>query len=122
MESGWKALGERDYEAVRRITDECVGRYAQRAVQYNEGCGANEIPPENDCALLNDVAQCWAIRSLSYSRTKEFGKLEGVCQELHKNYSSSFVYDPHGWQWTALELCDSLLEDIQKSNQNQLKK
>lgn len=62
-DDGWKAITGKDYAKAMTIAENCIFTYQDKARASNQDCGRkDEIPDTADCALLNEVAECWGIK------------------------------------------------------------
>ncbi|MCF7895240.1 MAG: hypothetical protein K9L69_03815 [Candidatus Omnitrophica bacterium] len=104
VNKGWSALGKRDFEKVREVTDDCIQKYQEKAKE--QASRLNSFPAkgeEDQYKTMNDVATCYFIKAESYMREDKKEKAVEVFQEVVQFYPYAQSFDPRGWYWSIKE-------------------
>ncbi|MCK5708131.1 MAG: tetratricopeptide repeat protein [Candidatus Aureabacteria bacterium] len=110
----WKALGRKDFKKAASYADDCIKRFAKKALKQQASLSNYAIGKKAfNYWALNDVGACMFIKSktlCSQGRTRE---AEKVLQEIIDKYSYAQCWDPRGWFWKVSKSAKDLMTCIE---------
>jgi hypothetical protein len=107
VERTWILVNSQKYDEALKISDQCIGLYAEKARELNSRCDVNNLDAYEGCQLLNDTAVCVFLKVFALSKKGKENEAKELCKELKDNYAKAYVMDKC-WPWKPAEACDSL--------------
>ena len=114
VKKGWNYLGERKFEEVYKITDECIAKYSSQADKLAKTL--SDFPPkgkEGMYKVMNDVATCLFIKGEALMREGKIEEAKKVFKEIIDKYPYSVAWDPRGWFWSIKEKAEITLKKLE---------
>jgi beta-glucuronidase len=114
VNKAWAKQGERDFEAVYKITQECIDKYGQQADKMAQSL--NDFPPkgkEGEYQVMNDVATCYFIRAEALMRQYKEEKAQAAFKKVIERYPYAQAWDPRGWFWSIKEKAQASLKKLE---------
>ncbi|MDD5617916.1 MAG: tetratricopeptide repeat protein, partial [Candidatus Omnitrophica bacterium] len=118
VNQAWKALSDKDYQALDKIVNDCVAKYGQQADA--EQASLSSFPAQDKIdiyANLNDVATCLFVRIEALVKQDKKEEAKQACRDLIKKYPFAQAWDPRGWYWKIAEATQSTLDKLEKGLQ-----
>ncbi|MCF7893814.1 MAG: tetratricopeptide repeat protein [Candidatus Omnitrophica bacterium] len=113
VSKSWSALGQRNFDKVYQLTDECIQTFTTKAKK--QASKLNDFPAKGEEAnykVMNDVATCYFIKAESYMREEKKEKAIETFQEVIEKYPYAQSFDPRGWYWSIQEKAKSSIEKL----------
>ena len=103
----WRALGEKDLDAVLAYTNKGLELYAEEASSMQAGL-TDYVPSDSKDEIfaywaLNDVATCLFIQGEAYRNAEMLEEAKLVYQKLIDEYTYGQCWDAGGWFWKPAE-------------------
>lgn len=114
VKKGWNYLGERKFDEVYKITDECIAKYSSQADRLAKTL--SDFPPkgkEGMYKVMNDVATCLFIKGEALMREGRIEEAKKVFKEIIDKYPYSVAWDPRGWFWSIKEKAEITLKKLE---------
>jgi len=114
VKKGWNYLGERKFDKVYKITDECIVKYSSQADRLAKTLSG--FPPkgkEGMYKVMNDVATCLFIKGEALMREGKIEKAKKVFKKIVDKYPYSVAWDPRGWFWSVKEKAEITLKKLE---------
>jgi len=114
VKKGWNYLGERKFDKVYKITDECIAKYSSQADKLAKTL--SDFPPkgkEGMYKVMNDVATCLFIKGEALMREGRIEEAKKVFKEIIDKYPYSVAWDPRGWFWSVKEKAEITLKKLE---------
>jgi len=115
-----EAQGNRDWNKVLEITDECIKNYKNDALKQQ--ALLTDFPPkgkEGAYQELDDVATCYFIQAESFMRQGEFEKAKEIFRLIIKDYKFAQAWDPRGWFWSVAEKSQISIDKLEKQKEKE---
>ena len=115
----WKALEEKNVDAVVVYTNKCIELYGAEAAKMQ--ASLTELPSGDDQKVfsywaLNDVATCLYIQGEAYFRAKDKDKAKLLFERVVKEFSFGQTYDPANKAfWKPADAAADKLNMIEKN-------
>lgn len=113
----WKALEEKNYEAVLAYTSECMKRYGRIALQQQQSL--TKMPEEKNEIFaqwaLNDVATCLFIRGKALIAMGNKKEAKKAFNTIIKKLPFAQCWDPQGWFWKVADAAKDQMLFIEKN-------
>lgn len=111
----WKALGEKDLEAVSAFTSKCVELYGEKAKEMQASL-KEYVTGSNDKIFaywaLNDVSTCLFIQGEALREAGQKDEAKVVYQRLIDEFGYGQCWDPGGWFWKPVEAAKAKIDMI----------
>jgi len=106
MVLAWKALDEKDLEAVLVFTNKCIELYGEAAEKMQSAL--KDFPAGTNDEIhayyaLNDVATAYFIQGEAYFKSDQMPKAKEAYQVVIDRYPFAQCWDPRGWFWRVAE-------------------
>ena len=114
VKKGWNYLGERKFDKVYKITDECIVKYSSQADRLAKTLSG--FPPKGKGGMykvMNDVATCLFIKGEALMREGKIEKAKKVFKKIVDKYPYSVAWDPRGWFWSVKEKAEITLKKLE---------
>ncbi len=101
---GWSLLGQRKFDEVYKVTDECIAKFSQEADRLAHTL--SDFPPkgkEGAYQVMNDVATCLFIKGEALMREGKTEEAKKVFKTIVEKYPYAQAWDPRGWFWSLKE-------------------
>jgi tetratricopeptide (TPR) repeat protein len=102
----WKALDEKNHEAVHIYADKCILLYENTAREQETALAGAPLP-EGQAVFqywaLNDVATSLFIKARSLILQGEQDKALGLFRNIIDYYPHAQCWDPQGWFWSVAQ-------------------
>ncbi len=111
---GWSRLGERKFEEVREITNECIQKFSEEADRQAEGL-SRLVPagPESPYRVMNNVATCYFIKAESYMRQDKNDEAINIFHKVSQKYPYAQSRHWHGWDWSIKEVSQESIQRLE---------
>jgi len=111
----WKALADKDLDAVIAYTNKCLELYRKKAVEMQKSL--TEYPWESKEKIfsywaLNDVGTCLFIKGEAYRNAGNTEEAKKAYEDLVDNFYFAQAWDPQGWFWKPAEAAQSKLDEM----------
>ncbi len=111
----WKALADKDLDAVIAYTNKCLELYRKTAVEMQKSL--TEYPWESKEKIfsywaLNDVGTCLFIKGEAYRNAGNTEEAKKAYEDLVNNFYFAQAWDPQGWFWKPAEAAQSKLDEM----------
>jgi len=114
VKKAWALQGEKKYEEVYKITDECIAKFTAEAERL--AATLKNFPPQNEetaFKIMDDVAICYFIRGESLRDENKVDEAAKILEEVIKKYPFAQGFDPsRGTFWSIKETAGKVLEEI----------
>ncbi|MCF7916619.1 MAG: hypothetical protein K9L61_02450 [Candidatus Omnitrophica bacterium] len=113
VNKGWSALGERDFDKVYEVTDDCIQKFEEEAEK--QASKLNSFPAkgeESKYKAMNNVATCYFIKAESYMREEKKAKAIETFEKIVEKYPYAQSFDPRGWYWSIREKATSSIQKL----------
>jgi len=115
----WKALEEKDLEAVLAYTNKCMELYANQAQKMQ--ASLTSYPEGGDEEIfaywaLNDIATGLYIQAEAYRQIDMIDEAKAAYQKVIDDYSYGQCWDTGGWFWKPAEAAKEKLAMIESGS------
>jgi tetratricopeptide (TPR) repeat protein len=113
----WKALGEKDLDAVLAYTNKCVELYGVKAKEMQAGL-KDYVPTEKKDMVfaywaLNDVSTALFIQGEALREAGKKEEAKAVYQKIVNEFSFGQCWDTNGWFWKPAEAAKAKINMIE---------
>ena len=115
----WKALANKDMDAVNAYVDKVLELYAPKAMEMQKSL--TEYPWESKDKIfsywaLNDVGTSLYIKAEAFKKAGMKEEAEKSYKKLVDEYFYAQCWDPQGWFWKPAEAAQQALDELEELN------
>ena len=110
VKKAWSLNGERKFDEVYKITDECIEKFSEEADKL--ASPLKDFPKDGDpnYSIMNDVAVCYFIKAEALYEDNKKEEAQNILEKLISKYPFAKGYDPRGWYWKVKEIAETTLK------------
>jgi beta-glucuronidase len=114
VKKAWALSGEKKYDEVYQVTNECIERFSSQAEKL--ASTLTKFPPkggESEFTVMNDVATCYFIQGEALMYAGKVEEAKKVFKEVIEKFPFAQSYDPRGWYWSIREKAEVTLKKLE---------
>ena len=115
VRKGWALKGQKDYEEIYRVCDECIDVFSAEADSLAATLTA--LPPKDEkgnYAVMNDVAVCYFIKGEALRDSGRTDDAIETFQVIVDKYPYAQAFDPRGWYWTIKDKAQIAIKQLEE--------